>query len=237
MTETWLKSDILTTELELTGFSLPIRKDRNGRRGGGCIIYVKEGLNVKEVNQIGESNETESIWMSIYNNTGEETILGVCYRHCILVGDFNHRTIDWDIAEAEARDQAFLDTVQDCFLTQHVRQPTRGDNILDLIFSSEEKMVEEVRILPPLANSDHNAISFRMKIEATVSTAPDNESQDFNGADWGKIRRGLSDVKWNDLLTVDVQQNIDTFTQVLQDKSSARVYHDAGKEEERDVCG
>ena len=79
-------------------------------------------------------------------------------------------------------------------------------------------MVEEVRILPPLVNSDHNAISFHMKIEATVSTAPDNESQDFNGADWGKIRRGLSVVKWNDLLTGDVQQNIDTFTQVLQDK-------------------
>ena len=140
------------------------------------------------------------------------------YRHCIIVGDFNNRTIDWDIAEAEARDQAFLDTVQDCFLTQHVRQPTRGDNILDLIFSSEEKMVEDVRILPPLANSDRNAISFRMKIKATVRTLPDNESQDFNGADCGQIRRGLADVKWNDLLTGDVQQNIDTFTQVLQGK-------------------
>ena len=47
MTETWLTTDIISTEIVLNGFSLPISKDRSGRRGGGCILYAREGLNVK----------------------------------------------------------------------------------------------------------------------------------------------------------------------------------------------
>ena len=48
-------------------------------------------------------------------------------KQCAIIGDFNHRTIDWDIPRAEHVDQEFLEAVQDCYLTQHVREPTRGE--------------------------------------------------------------------------------------------------------------
>ena len=48
---------------------------------------------------------------------------------------------------ASGERELFFDIVQDNFLHQHVRrQATRGANILDLVVSSEENLVEDLRI-------------------------------------------------------------------------------------------
>jgi len=44
------------------------------------------------------------------------------------------------------------------YLYQHVREPTRESNILDLVISSDINMVPEVEVLELLGNSDHNII-------------------------------------------------------------------------------
>ena len=137
-----------------------------------------------------------------------------------MLGDFNHGTINWATSVAEARDQDFLDNMQDCYLTQHIREPTRGDNILDLVFSSEQKMVGDVCILPPLANRDYNAISFKIAITSTVTTTAGDKIQDLNRADWEGIRNDLTGIKWRETLTEgsNVQENRETFTRILHDK-------------------
>ena len=134
----------------------------------------------------------------------------------MILGDFNHGTINWATSEAEARDKDFLDTMQDCYLTQHIR----GDNILDLVFSSEQKLVDYVCILPPLANSDHNAISFKIAISSTVTITAEDKVQDLNRADWEGIRNDLTGIKWRETLTdgSNVQENLETFTGILHDK-------------------
>ena len=152
-------------DIMLSGFNEPIRKDRTGRRGGGCIMYAKQGLMLREENIVG-SEDTESVWATLLSGNGPNTTIGQCYvppndrelyvklhriyrevckdnKQCVIIGDFNHRTIDWDIPRAEHADQEFLEAVQDCYLTQHVREPTRGENILDLILSTEEHMIED----------------------------------------------------------------------------------------------
>ena len=48
ITETWLNPDIKNAEVMLSGFSEPIRKDRTGRRVGGCIMYAKQGLTLRD---------------------------------------------------------------------------------------------------------------------------------------------------------------------------------------------
>ena len=57
---TWLHSAIKKRRIMLSGFSEPIRKDRTERRGGGCIMYVKQGLTLREENIIG-SEDTKSV--------------------------------------------------------------------------------------------------------------------------------------------------------------------------------
>ena len=48
----------------------------------------------------------------------------------------------------------------DCFLMQHVTEPTTGRNILilDLVMSKPEQLIEEVKITETLRTSDHNTV-------------------------------------------------------------------------------
>ena len=57
---------------------------------------------------------------------------------CVIMGDFNQDHIQWDSFEsAGGDDHQFLILTQDCFLTQHVLEPTRCGNVLDLILFSQ----------------------------------------------------------------------------------------------------
>ena len=75
------------------------------------------------------------------------------------MGDFNHGNMQWKTLETTGRDNhQFLLLTQDCFLTQHVLEPTRDGNVLDLILSSQNELVDNVKIHEPLGSSDHNQI-------------------------------------------------------------------------------
>ena len=85
---------------------------------------------------------------------------------CVIMGDFNHGHIQWESFEsAGGDDHQFLLLTQDCFLTQHVLEPTRGGNVLDLIVSSQNELVDNVEVHEPLGSSDHNQIYFNIKVK------------------------------------------------------------------------
>ena len=68
-----------------------------------------------------------------------------------------HGHIQWESLEsAGGDDHKFLLLTQDCFLTQHVLEPTRGGNVLDLILSSQNELVDNVEVHEPLGSSDYN---------------------------------------------------------------------------------
>ena len=73
--ETWTSSDTLDSELCMTGYEL-YRFDRRHRRGGGCIIYAKNDLNVVKIDI--DIFDTESIWCKIVARK-EEVVIGVSY--------------------------------------------------------------------------------------------------------------------------------------------------------------
>ena len=65
---------------------------------------------------------------------------------------------------SRGEDQEFLLLIQDSFLTQHVLESTRGQNVLDLVLSSQDELADNVKINEPLGNSDHNQILFYIKV-------------------------------------------------------------------------
>ena len=57
------------------------------------------------------------------------------------------------------------EVIKDTFLTQHILQPTRyresqQSNILDLVFTNEDLMVNNIICVPGLGKSDHCLITF-----------------------------------------------------------------------------
>ena len=189
ITESWanIAGGITDVELGLTGYVM-FRKDRIGRRGGGVILYVKESIQAYEIKLEREADCDEAVWCKIVSGNSKLTI-GLVYRspnineedntkiknaikevskgECIIMGDFNHGHIQWNSLESTgSEDQQFLFLIQDSFLTQHVLEPTRGENVLDIVLSSQKELVDNVKILEPLGNSDYNQIHFDINVKS-----------------------------------------------------------------------
>ena len=45
-------------------------------------------------------------------------------------------------------------------------EPTRGENVLDIVLSSQYELVDNVKIHEPLGNSDHNQIHFDINVKS-----------------------------------------------------------------------
>ena len=56
----------------------------------------------------------------------------------IICDDFSHSSIDWNTLHTGSESQECSELVLDRFLIQHIREPTRGENVRDLVFSSNE---------------------------------------------------------------------------------------------------
>ena len=186
ITESWATPDISDTELGMTGYVM-FRKDRIGRRGGGVILYIKESIQAYEIKLEKEAECEEAVWCNIVSGNSTLTV-GLVYRSpninteenekiqnaikevskrdCIIMGDFNHGRIQWkSLQSTGSEDQKFLNLVQDSFLIQHVLEPTRGENVLDIVLSSQKECIDNVRICEPLGCSDHNQIYFIIKVK------------------------------------------------------------------------
>ena len=125
-----------------------------------------------------EADCDEAVWCNIVSGNSKLTI-GLVYRspnideeentriqnaikevskgECITIADFIHGRIQWKSLESTGgEDQQFLFLIQDSFLTRQVLKPTRGENVLDLVLSSQKELVDNVKIHEPLGNSDYN---------------------------------------------------------------------------------
>ena len=187
ITETWinLENKHYKTEYSIIGYNL-YNTDRNsGNRGGGVAVYVRDGLNSCIKSGIKSSNDSESIWVEIKD--GQSNLLfGVVYRppsldresskilwdeidracsnsKVYIVGDFNFGGIDWEEKTGNSESSDFLEVVNDNFLYQHISEPTRCNNILDLVLSKDETSIHSIENGGHLANSDHNEIRFCIK--------------------------------------------------------------------------
>jgi hypothetical protein len=124
-------------------------------------------------------------------------------KQVLVMGDFNYPKINWNTWESDASGEDFLDVILNNFWTQHVSRPTREDNILDLVISSEEGMVENLTVDEHLGNSDHNMVCFQLVCETKI-TAVDQVRYNYNKGDYNGMHAFLSLVNWNfDELNVD----------------------------------
>ena len=182
ITETWIHTDTRDFEGE---FSIPgykiFKKDRPDREGGGVMLYIRECLHPVDC---GLETEHEMIGIAL-NKLEKRLYIYLVYRpprqaadkdedlytslsnaiknkFCIVTGDFNCK-VDWKSWTTDAEGKYLLDFVAEEYLTQWVDKPTRGNNILDLVFSTEDNMISNLSVGEKLGKSDHNIIRFDIK--------------------------------------------------------------------------
>ena len=148
-------------------------------------MNINNSIQAYEIQMKNKADCEEAIWSNI-TTTNSILPIGLIYRsprqvdnvklhnaikeiskrECVIMGDFNHGHIQWKSLDSVGRDDhKFLLLIQDCFLTQHVLKPTSGGNVLDLVFSSQNELVDNVNICEPLGASDHNQIHFSITLQ------------------------------------------------------------------------
>lgn len=186
VSETWLHTDIPDSLVCPNGYCVT-RCDRNGR-GGGIAIFVHNSVKFSVVDIPSEFSALEMICIDVqygaqtcriiryYRSPGcsaqdiDYMLLSVrsLQKLCssdkvtFIIGDFNLPHIDWSYYHATDNIiyNSFLKFVKSYGLIQFVDQPTREDNILDLVLSTSDMSISDVDVFPPIGNSDHNVVMF-----------------------------------------------------------------------------
>ena len=116
---------------------------------------------------------------------------------CIILGDFNQGHIRWKSLDSTGgEDQQFLFLIQESFLTQHVLEPTRGENVLYIVLSSRKELVDSDKIHEPLGNSDPNQIHFGINVKSESK----NKKRNFHKGNYKDMRKYLAKLDWNNML-------------------------------------
>ena len=172
-------------EYELPNFDL-FTYQRQHKKGGGILIYVKNILRAHRTDEFKTSEEVESIWLDVILgvNVNNRLRIGAFYRppgqtpsldqalsdeieagisnRSILMGDFNLPKLLADPTLSVDRSTLlFRDTFEENFLVQLIREPTRKEEILDLLLVNEDNLITNVAVGESLGNSDHNIILFQ----------------------------------------------------------------------------
>ena len=172
------------------------RKDRLGRRGGGVILYIKESIQAYEIQLVKEAECEDAVWCNIV--TGKSTLtVGLVYRSPNISMEENEKIHKRDCIIMG--DQEFFNLVQDSFLSQHVLEATRGENVLDTVLSSQKEFVDNVKICEPLGCSDHNQIHFIIKVKGERNRKI-RYRKIFHKGRYKDMREYLAKIDWNNTL-------------------------------------
>ncbi len=91
---------------------------------------------------------------------------------------------------------AFLDFVNCTALSQLVLHPTRFNNVLDLIFTSDILAVSAVSVIEGFGTSDHSALQFSLLGSEADISFPNSHQRNFRKMDTCLAKQLLSEIDW-----------------------------------------
>ena len=189
LVETWF-NETVANALLLHGIPYNVyRRGRGDSRGGGIAIFYKKNV---AITNMSVSNNVEALSFTIsgkinvilgYIPDGRDKLQidSMCSflrasinpkMHNLILGDFNMSYIDWlGHSVHNNLQQIFYDFVTDFGMKQLVSEPTRGNNILDLILVDSDRVIYDTDVEEHFSNSDHNTVVFSINCDyAAVSS-------------------------------------------------------------------
>ena len=110
----------------------------------------------------------------------------------ILGGDFNAGGINWDLCTVDhdtsnrTLKEKLLSILSEAGLKQMQREPTRGQNLLDLFCCNKPSLVKSITSIPGI--SDHNIVLADCKLKPSIITKPQRKIYQWSKADWHSLR-------------------------------------------------
>ena len=100
----------------------------------------------------------------------------------VLCGDFNAPDINWNSVVPLSSYQpsvTLCDLINDFGLIQLVQDPTRVDNILDLLLTNTPAILDHVNVTDGLCGSDHDSVVFDVCLCRPHSHIPPRKAYNF----------------------------------------------------------
>ncbi len=187
------------------------QKNRTHKKGGGVICYVKSTLSAVKIGK-QEAQNYDSIYVELANGNQKVTVATV-YRppkqqpaddaalyveiqttirnkKAVVIGNFNCPNINWNLMHGDQEGNRLVYMVVYSFLSQLVIQPTRGNNILDLVLTTDTDLVSECEVGEILSGCVHHMIQLRIR---TYHQLAENKSKvpDYRHANFDRARELL----------------------------------------------
>ncbi len=205
ITESWANSSHLMTEFAIAGYE-SYNNNRQHRKGGGVICYVKNTFSAMKIEKQDAQNY-DTVYVELTTTGNKKLLLAIVYRPpkqmrtddtalyekikssirnitAVVVGDFNCPSINWNSLQGDQEGSRLLEMVEDSFLSQIVTQPTRGNNILDLVLTSDTEVISDCEVGEILSGCYHHMIRFRIrtnhKLTENKSKVPDYRNANFD---------------------------------------------------------
>ena len=218
--ETWLNVAIQNSLL-LSGRDYSIhRVDRPNKIGGGICVFhrnfiktsfistnfINDDIQLMCIDLIGSPLKYRLIVCYVppsLNNDAINEFIGLfdsgsilpANSTTIICGDFN--------IPSNNKLNGFLDVMTENGFTQYVDSPTRGDNVLDLVFVNDDFAVTDVNVIPPFSTSDHNSVSFNLTFLSPSPYSPICNNYKFTNENLKLICDDLELANWADMFETD----------------------------------
>ena len=135
--------------------------------------------------------------------------------YLMICGDFNLPMIDWTSHQSRDAENSLsnclLEIVEDQNWFQHVQKSTRfrgsQNSCLDLIFTNEENMVNNVLELPPLGKSDHVCQKWKLIVEEPIFRNTTKPRPNYKLANWEAMKTELCDLEFSSNESPDAMNN------------------------------
>ena len=155
-------------------------------------------------------------------------VISHCARNCkniVMFGDFNLPLIQWSnfTFPNTMPYNTFAECINENSLIQHVNFPTRGSNILDLVFTADPLLVSQVTSQDHFSFldsvSDHTALVLCLNVRYEPATeTPIEKHFDFRRANMFLLKSLIVAVNWEMLLAnTTIDTNIDTMIDTFYD--------------------
>ena len=196
ITERWLASKLESGLYCLLGYN-SYHNYRNDKVGSSVAVYLSETLNALQVTSEVTDCNSYSICAVLLGSALCKLLLVAVYRslralyedtkmlcnhldrialrheRIVVMGDFNLPEMKWSVSNCGDTDSS-VEYLMRQFIIEHnliqiAYEPTRSDNLLDLIFVSSCFPSYEIETISPIGSSDHAAQILKIPALCTSS--------------------------------------------------------------------
>ncbi|KAF2346276.1 Endonuclease/exonuclease/phosphatase, partial [Trinorchestia longiramus] len=151
-----------------------------------------------------------------------DNILSTPYE-ILIMGDFNLPHINWTTRQSQAPGSKLIDLMNTNSLPQHVNEPTRRNNILDLVMTTANLSINGLEVTDKIG--DHQMIDFSLEVQDPNTRTQHKQVLDYKQANLELMKEELGSYNYEVLMN---NKNEECYM-ILKDKIATATDHNIPK--------